>query len=72
MNPALIGLSTFNFISTYAEEGGDLQLLDKEVKGILLYQGFPKPILPTKHLKPREGCFAGKIHRENPGLCKIL
>ena len=26
-----------------------LQPLHREVKGILLYQGFPRPILPTKH-----------------------
>ena len=40
-----------------------LQLLCRKVKGILLYQGFPRPILPTKHTERSEGCFAGKIGR---------
>ena len=43
-----------------------LQLLYREVKGILLYQGFPKPILPTKHPERKEGCFVGEIGRGNP------
>ena len=43
-----------------------LQLLYREVKGILLYQGFPRPILPTKHPERKEGCFVGEIGRGNP------
>ena len=38
-----------------------LHLLYKEVKGILLYQWFPSPILPTKHQDRREVCFVGNI-----------
>ena len=34
-----------------------------EVKGILLYEGFPRPIL-QKHPELSEGCFDGKIGRE--------
>ena len=37
-----------------------LQLLYREVKGVLLYQGFPRPM--------REGCFVDKIGRGNPWL----
>ena len=35
------------------------------------YQGFPRPILPTKHQECSEGCFVGKVGRENPWLSKI-
>ena len=38
-----------------------LQLLYREVRGILLYQGFPRPILPTKHPESGKGCFADEI-----------
>ena len=41
-------------------------LLYREVKGILLYQGFPSPILLKKHSERIEGCFVGKIGRGNP------
>jgi len=37
-----------------------LQQLYREVKGVLLYQGFLRPILHTKHLERREGWFAGE------------
>ncbi len=47
-------------------------LLYREVKGILLYHGFTRPLLPTKHTESREGCFAGKIGRENPWLSYIF
>jgi len=40
-----------------------LQLLYREVKGILLYQGFPRPILSTKHPERSEECFVEKIGR---------
>ena len=36
------------------------QLLYREVKGILLYQGFTRPIQPTKHPECSEGCLEGK------------
>ena len=51
--PKKMYLINFNF----------LQILCKEVKAILLYQGFPKPILPTKHQKRSEGWFLCKIGR---------
>ena len=38
-----------------------LILLYKEVKGILLYQWFPSPILPTKQQNRREVSFVGNI-----------
>ena len=34
-----------------------LQLLYKEVKGILLHKRFLRPILHTKHPERSEGCF---------------
>ena len=37
-----------------------LQLLYREVKGILLYQGFPRPILHNKLSERREGCLVSK------------
>ena len=33
------------------------QPLHREVKGILLYQEFPRPISSTKHLEHSKGCF---------------
>ena len=39
----------------------NLQLLNREVQEILLYQEFLRPILLTKHPERREGCFVGKI-----------
>ena len=47
-----------------------LQLLYREVKGILLYQGFPRPIFSTKHPERSEGCFVDKIGRGNLWLSK--
>ena len=41
-------------------------------KGILLYQGFLRPNLPTKHSERSKGCFAGKTGRRNPWLSKIV
>ena len=38
-----------------------LQLLYREVKGILLYQWFPRPILSTKHPERSEECFVDKL-----------
>ena len=38
-----------------------LQQLYREVKEILLYQGFPKPILPKKHQERSEGYFLDKV-----------
>ena len=32
-----------------------LQLLYREIKGSLVYQGFPRPILPTKHPERTRG-----------------
>ena len=48
-----------------------LQLLYREVKGILLYQGFPRPILPTKHPESGKGCFADKIGPKKSGCTKF-
>ena len=48
-----------------------LQLQHREVEGILLYQGFPRSIVSTKHPESSEGCFLGKIVRRNPWLTKI-
>ena len=56
----------------YEKINNYLKLLYWEVKGILLYQGFPGPILPTKHLECSEGCFVGKIGRGNPWLSNIF
>ena len=39
----------------------NLQLLNREVQEISLYQEFLRPILLTKHPERREGCFVGKI-----------
>ena len=38
-----------------------LYLLYREGKGILFYQGFHRPILPTKHRERCEGGFVGRI-----------
>ena len=43
-------------------------LLYRKVKGILLYQGFPRPIFPATHPERSEGCFVGKIGRGSPWL----
>ena len=48
------------------------QLLYREVKGILLYQGFTRPIQPTKHPECSEGCLEGKTSRGNPWLSYIF
>ena len=49
-----------------------LQLLYREVKGISLCQGFPRPILSTKHHVRSKGCFVDKIDRGNPWLSKFF
>ena len=38
----------------------------------ILNHGFPRPILPTKHLERSEGCFVDKIGRGNPWLRNIF
>ena len=43
------------------DEGYYYLLLYREVKENLLYQGFPPPILSTKHPKRNEGCFVEKL-----------
>ena len=48
------------------------QLLYREVKGNLLYKGFPIPILPTKHPECSERCLEGKTGRGNPWLSNIF
>ena len=48
----------------------NLQLLNREVQEISLYQEFLRPILLTKHPERREGCFVGKIGLGNPWLSK--
>ena len=47
LNFELGGKQNFNYF----------QLLYRELKGILLYQGFPRPILPTNH--PEQGMVEG-------------
>ena len=42
-----------------------LQLLYREVKGILLHQGIPRLILSTKHPESNEECFQDKIRIQN-------
>ena len=49
-----------------------LQLLYREVKGISLCEGFPRPILSKKHPVRSKGCFVDKIGRENPWLSKFF
>ena len=44
------------------------QLLYREIEEILLYQEFPRPILPTKHPERSEGCLVGKLGQWNPWL----
>ena len=41
-----------------------------EVKGILLYQGFPRLILSTKHPEQSKGCFLNKIGRSREPVVK--
>jgi len=55
--PLIFKVHIFNYFNNY------LQLLYREVKGILLYQGFPRPILSTKHPERSEECFVEKIGR---------
>ncbi len=38
-----------------------LQLFYREVQGILLYNGFPSPILSSKHPERKEGCSVDKF-----------
>ena len=49
-----------------------LQLLYREVKGILPYQGFPRPFLSTKHTERSEGCLLNKIGRGIRWLSKTI
>ena len=44
-----------NITSLLYSEKNYLQLFYRVIKEILLYQGFPRPILPKKHLERREG-----------------
>ena len=39
-----------------------LKILFREVKGILLNQGFPRPMLPAKHPECSNGCFVEGTH----------
>ena len=43
-----------------------------EVREILLYQGVPRPIFPTKHPERSEGCFVDKIGLGNSWSSKIF
>ena len=65
-----ISLTCLCYVLLYVYNINDnyLQLLYREVKGILLYQGFPRPMLPTKHPEPSVGCFVGKVGRGNQWL----
>ena len=47
-----------------------LQLLYWEVKGIFLYQWFPRPNFSAKHPERSEVCFVDKIGLGNPALIK--
>ena len=49
-----------------------LQLLYREVKRILLHQGFTRPILRTKRPERSEECFVDKIGLVNQWLSKIF
>ena len=55
--PLIFKIHIFDCFNNY------LQLLYREVKGILLYQGIPRPILSTKHPERGEECFVDKIGR---------
>ena len=48
-----------------------VQLLYREVTGILLYQG-SQDQFSFKHPERSKGCFVGNIGRENPWLSKIF
>lgn len=43
----------------------------REVRGIFLYQGFSRPILPEKHQEYSERCYVDKIGRGN-GRGKVI
>ena len=62
LNSYNLSLTCFNY----------LQLLYREVQGILLYQGFPRPVLSTKHPVRSVECFIDKIGRGNPWLSNIF
>ena len=49
-----------------------LQLLYREIEGDLLFQGFPRPTLPTIHPECSEGCLVCKIGQWNPWLSIIF
>ena len=52
-------------LENFKRSNNYLQLLYREVKGSLLYPGFPRPILLTKHPEHSEECLVTKIGREN-------
>ena len=47
-------------------------LLYRKIKGILLYQEFPRPIVFTKYPEPSEGCFVGKMVGGTNGYVTFL
>ena len=44
----------------------------EKLKGILPYQGFPRPFLSTKHTERSEGCLLNKIGRGIRWLSKTI
>ena len=68
----LLAVNVYLSMSHFTLNISYLQLLYGEVQGILLYQGFPRLILLTKHPERSEGCFVGKIGRGNPQLNKFF
>ena len=56
--------------SKQAVNNNYLQLLYREVKGILLYQGFRRTILLTYTSRAQRGIFCRQIGRVNPNVKK--
>ena len=54
--------------SSLLEYSNYLQLLYREVKEILLFEGYSRPICPTKYSDRSEECNVDKIGRGNPWL----
>ena len=62
----LFFLKTINSVRSNNLSFNYLQLLNREVKVILLYLGFPRAqMLRAKHPERSEGCLEGKIGQGN-------